>query len=141
MPRPCEKVFANITVGDTAQFATHISLSMVDAFASLSGDTNPLHTDDTYAANTSFKKRLPHGMIAGALFSRLVGMELPGLYALYMNQSLSFHHPLPVDTPITVIGEVIQKVNFSHVIKIKTTIVDTDNLVLVSGEALVRVLK
>ena len=59
------KQFAEIKIGDRAAFKVIVSKNMVDQFAAFSGDTNPLHMDEEYAATTSFKRRVAHGMIGG----------------------------------------------------------------------------
>jgi hypothetical protein len=66
--------FDDIHVGQTASFDRTVSVMDVDTFADLSGDKNPLHTDDTYASTTQFKQRVVHGMLTASFFSTLVGM-------------------------------------------------------------------
>ena len=55
-----------------------VSDADIRAFAALSGDDNPVHLDDNYAARSMFKGRVAHGMLAGALISAVLGAELPG---------------------------------------------------------------
>src|SRR5262245_60653032 len=105
------KTFSEVNVGERAEFEILIDETLVDAFAALSGDTNPLHTDDAYATGTPFGRRLPHGMLAGALFSRFVGVHLPGRYSLYLSQTLLFKKPLSFGTTIIVSGEIVQKID------------------------------
>lgn len=140
-PEPKERHFADINVGDTASFDVEITPQLVADFAKVSGDYSPLHTDEAYGKTTPFGTHIPHGMIAGALFSRLMGMELPGKYSMCMSQSMMFHHPLPLSGVVYVRGEVAQKVDSMHAIRLATTVTDTSNAVLVRGEAFVKVLK
>ena len=141
MPKPRDIAFADIHVGDTAFFETVITSQIIHDFAKLSGDFNPLHTDSIYAQELNLKDRIPHGMIAGALFSRLVGMELPGLHSMYMSQYITFHIPLPIEETIIVKGVVMQLIDAMQSIKITTTIEGKKSgEVFVRGEALVRVL-
>ncbi len=54
-------------------------------FASLTGDWHPLHTDAEYAARTSFKGRIAHGML-----TLNIGLALPfrlGPYSSYLPKS------------------------------------------------------
>jgi 3-hydroxybutyryl-CoA dehydratase len=139
---PAEFSYADLIVGKSASFEVSITDELVERFAELSGDQNPLHTDEAYAAKTKFGHRIPHGMIAGALFSRLVGMYLPGKYGLYLSQTLRFHSPLTLRGIVTVRGEVSHKSDPSQTVGIKTIVEDkVDNKMLVSGEALVQLLQ
>ena len=77
--------FDEIQIGEKASFTVKITKEMVEIFAQLSGDFNPLHMDDTYAEKTKFGKRVCHGMLLSSLFSQLVGMFLPGKNSLYFS--------------------------------------------------------
>lgn len=66
----------------------------IEAFAELSGDINPVHLDEEFAANTIFKKRIAHGFLTGALFSTVLGTKLPGPGCIYISQSLKFRAPV-----------------------------------------------
>jgi 3-hydroxybutyryl-CoA dehydratase len=66
----------------------------VRAFAALSGDVNPVHLDDVFAASTMFKKRIAHGFLTGALFSTVLGTKLPGPGCIYLSQTLKFRAPV-----------------------------------------------
>ena len=108
---------------------------MVNDFAELSGDYNPLHMDKEYAASTSFKKRVVHGMLLASFFSRIDGMYLPGKHALYFSQSLNFVNPCFVGEKITVEGECVDKSYATKIIKIKTRITNEHGKILVDGES------
>jgi len=137
---PAEKTFDEIHEGDTAQFEVIIDEAMVQKFADLSGDNNPLHMDAEFARQTSLKERVAHGMLGGALFSRLVGMHLPGKHALYLSQTLFFRKPIRFPTTVTVSGTVLQKIEALHTMKIATVIRDTKTSeVITDGEAMVKV--
>ncbi|MDO8571093.1 MAG: MaoC family dehydratase [bacterium] len=137
-----EKTFDEISEGDSAHFEVVITETLVDAFGALSGDCNPLHMDQSYGTQTSFNGRIAHGMIAGTLFSRLVGMHLPGKYNLYLSQTLSFKKPLHIGARVIVEGNVLKKSHAVRTLTLSTTVRDaTNDEELVVGEALVRVLK
>ena len=82
--------FDQINIGDSKEFKIIITNSMIDEFARISGDFNPLHTDEKYAQSTKFGKRLVHGMLLASFLSQMVGMYLPGKHALYSSQTLEF---------------------------------------------------
>lgn len=138
---PRELTFDAIQVGDHASFDVVVTKELVDSFAKLSGDNNPLHMDDAYAAQTSFRERVAHGMIVGAFFSRLVGMHLPGKYALYLSQTLRFHTPVAVGTTLVIVGTVTHKTDAARTVAIRLSAEGPDKKLMVSGEALVQLLK
>jgi acyl dehydratase len=130
--------FEDIHLGMTYSFSKKISKKDVMAFADLTGDFNPLHTDDAFGTKSQFGSTIVHGMLAGSLFSTLVGMYCPGKNALYLSQSLQFRHPiLPGDT-VEVRGTVSAMNGSTRMITLKTEIVK-DHKVCISGEAIARV--
>jgi acyl dehydratase len=108
---------------------------MIDNFAEFSGDYNELHMDENYASTTSFGKRICHGMLLTSFFSRLVGMSIPGKNALYFSQSINFQSPCFIGDRILVRGEVTEKSESTHIITIKTTILNQDSKCLIDGIA------
>ena len=71
--------FDEIPIGYTKNFSVKIDEEMLDNFANISGDFNPLHMDEQYAKTTQFKGRVCHGMLLTSFFSRLIGMYIPCL--------------------------------------------------------------
>ncbi|HVN26450.1 MAG TPA: MaoC family dehydratase [Candidatus Paceibacterota bacterium] len=135
------KRYADIEIGETASFETAITEATVSEFAKLSGDESPIHTDEDYASKTPFGHRIAHGMIVGALFSRLVGMRLPGRYALYLSQTLRFHKPVALATTVVVKGEVTAKSDAVRTVTIATTAHDrVTGALLADGTAMVQLL-
>ena len=129
-----EYTFDEIEIGLTKQFQITITESMIDDFAKISGDYNPLHMDEKFAQSRDFKNRVCHGMLLGSLFSRLIGMYVPGKYGLYFSQTLNFVNPTIVDDTVTVTGKVISKSESTRIIELKTTIKNSSH-VLVDGKA------
>jgi 3-hydroxybutyryl-CoA dehydratase len=114
--------FDEIMLGDTASFEHTFTKEEVLEFAHLSGDTNPLHIDESYAATTQFGRPIVHGMLLGALCSRLVGMYLPGKRCLYLSQTLLFKQPLYCGEQIIVTGVVKSKSIATRIITVEITI-------------------
>ena len=87
-------------VGYKASETVKITEKMVQQFAELSGDFNPIHMNDDYAKTTRFGRRIAHGMILGALISRLLNDKI-GSGGIYLEQSLKFVNPVYIDEDIT----------------------------------------
>tara|TARA_Y100001936_G_scaffold223714_1_gene240702 strand:+ start:2333 stop:2764 length:432 start_codon:yes stop_codon:yes gene_type:complete len=125
--------FDQINIGDSKEFKINITQSMVDEFAKISGDFNPLHTDEKYAKSTKFGKRLVHGMLLASFLSQMIGMYLPGKHALYSSQTLEFHNPCFVNDEINVVSKVIDKSQSTKIIKIESKISNEENKILLYG--------
>lgn len=90
-----------LEIGQSSSIKRSFTEDDVLAFANVSGDHNPAHVDEQYAATTIFKSRIVHGMLVGSLFSAILGTELPGLGSIYTFQSLKFVKPVYFDEEIT----------------------------------------
>ncbi len=88
--------FEDLAVGQSASFAKTITEADILMFAGVSGDTNPVHLDEEFAAATPFKGRIAHGMLTASLISTVFGTRLPGPGCIYMSQSLKFLAPVRV---------------------------------------------
>lgn len=96
------KTFDEIAVGDSAALTRTLKQQDIELFAVLSGDVNPAHLDPVYAQTDIFHHVIAHGMWGGALISALLGTQLPGPGTIYLNQSLSFRHPVGLGDTVTV---------------------------------------
>jgi 3-hydroxybutyryl-CoA dehydratase len=96
--------FEDLSVGQEASSRNMVTADVIDAFAAVSGDRNPVHVDADYAATTMFKERIAHGMLAAAYISAVFGMQLPGPGAIYISQTLNFKAPVKIgDEVITTV--------------------------------------
>ena len=93
-------------VGDRVSARRRFEDEDVRRFAELSGDFNELHLDDAAAARSRFGRRLVHGMLTASLFTRLIGMDLPGRGTIYMSQSLRFTRPVFIGDEVEAVVEV-----------------------------------
>jgi 3-hydroxybutyryl-CoA dehydratase len=88
--------FDELALGMEASLAKVITEADIVAFAEVTGDKNPVHLDEAYAAATMFKGRIAHGMLTAGLISAVFGMELPGPGAIYISQTLNFKAPVRI---------------------------------------------
>lgn len=115
--------------GMTASYSQTITDYDVKAYAGISGDHNPIHIDDEYAAKSRFKRRIAHGFHSASFFSAIFGTQLPGKGCVYASQSLNFKRPVylgdTVTASVTVIGVDLQskKVDFETVCKVRNKVV------------------
>lgn len=112
--------------------------SDVQDFGALSGDMNPVHFDDDYAADTIFKKRIAHGFLSASLYSTIIGTKMPGPGTVYLDQTLHFRGPVYLGDELLARVEVVDKQDKGRRIFLKCETYVGDNLVL-DGEAVVTV--
>jgi len=93
--------YAEIRIGDTASLGRTLTRLEIKSFALISGDLNPTHVDDDYAARHGDGRLLAHNMWAGALISSVLGNELPGPGTVYLGQTLDFDAQARADDTIT----------------------------------------
>ena len=129
-----ELTFDQIEIGLAKEFHVNITQSLVNDFAKISGDFSPIHTNDEFAKSTKFGKKIVHGMLLASLLSRMVGMYLPGKYALYSSQTLEFHNPCFIGDKILVSSVVNDKSESTKIIKIESNITNMKNDLLLHGE-------
>jgi acyl dehydratase len=91
----------DFTIGQHASFRKTFTDDDVRRFVEITGDVNPLHVDDAFAAQTQFGRRVLHGMLTASIFSTMVGMLLPGTGAIYRSQTLTFLLPVFVGETVT----------------------------------------
>ena len=84
----------DLTIGMESSYQKTITETDIDAFATLTGDTNPVHLDSEYAATTPFKARIAHGMLSAGLISTVLGTQLPGPGCIYLEQQIKFKAPV-----------------------------------------------
>jgi 3-hydroxybutyryl-CoA dehydratase len=126
-----------IQVGDTASLSKQISDEDVRIFADISGDRNPVHLDDEFAATTIFKKRIAHGALSGALISAVLGMLMPGPGTIYLSQTMNFKAPVYIGEKITARLEVTAYRADKRITTLKTEVFNQDNKLVLDGEAVV----
>ena len=102
------RCFEDIEVGMEASYTRIVGEEDILAFASITGDDNPLHLDEAYAAATHFKGRIAHGMLTASYLSTIFGTRLPGPGCIYVSQSLNFRAPVRIGDEVTAKVTVIE---------------------------------
>lgn len=129
----------SLNPGDTSSRTTTITDEMIRAFAALTGDRNPVHLDDSFAATTRFGRRIAHGMIAAGLISATLANDLPGPGTVYLSQTLQFKAPVYPGDLITTTVEVKNVRPDKPIATLRTVCKNQDDVVVLEGEAVVLV--
>jgi len=123
-----------IEPGQSAVYERTVTEDDIVRFAELSGDDNPVHLDEAFAAKTLFKGRIAHGMLSAAFISTTVGTKLPGYGSIYVSQSLRFRAPVRIgDTVVTT--ATVRDVNRERRRVTMETVCAVGDTVVLEGEA------
>jgi 3-hydroxybutyryl-CoA dehydratase len=126
---------ADFTVGETASLTKTVTEEDIQAFADITGDTNPIHLDDAYARTTRFGGRIAHGMLVAGFISAALGSKLPGPGAIYLGQELRFVAPVRPGDTLTVTVRVEAWDNVKGRITLATEVRNQADAPVVTGSA------
>ena len=127
--------YDEIDVGDSAFIQRTLTMADIQAFAAVSGDTNPAHLDPEYANDTLFHGVIGHGMWCGSLISTVLGTVFPGPGTIYIEQSLRFSRPVRVGDSLTVTVTCSAKHDDKKAIDLDCTLVNQKDERVLSGSA------
>jgi len=130
--------FEDLEVGQSESLVKTVSSSDVIGFAEVSGDRNPIHLSEHFAARTPFRTRIAHGLYTASLISAVLGTRLPGPGAIYLSQTLNFRAPVRIGDDVTVTVTVAELLEKGHRARLACTCAVEDTVVL-EGEAMVKV--
>src|SRR5689334_15055891 len=111
----------DLVVGQTARYARTVTEADLVLFAGLSGDSNPVHMNETYASSTVFKGRIAHGMLSASFLSTAIASKLPGPGSIYLSQNLKFRAPVRIGDTVEARVTVTEIVPDKRRVLLKTT--------------------
>ena len=114
--------WADLHVGLRHQFNVELTAQMMTSFAGISGDVNPLHTNAEYARCQGFQDKVAFGLLLASFYSQLVGVYLPGKFALLHGIDVEFQKPAFVGDRLRVLGEVTYLNEAYHRIELRASI-------------------
>lgn len=125
------------TVGQTHREERLIDDRLVQAFAGVSGDQNPIHLDDAFAGTTRFGQRIAHGGILFGMISKVLGMDMPGLGTVYLGQTCTFKLPVFIGDTVSLEATIVELLPKSMA-RISTVITKQTGEVVLEGMAEVK---
>lgn len=123
------------TAGKEATRVLTVEAGMLKAFAEITGDYNPLHFDEEFAAATRLKRLIAQGGIVTGLVHALVAMDLPGPGSVFARQAWKFPEPVYVGDTISARG-VITSAPRRNMYEMKFEVTNQDGDVVLEGDAL-----
>jgi 3-hydroxybutyryl-CoA dehydratase len=129
--------FEDLRVGMSETTRNVVTKAKVASFAEISGDRNPIHLDETYAATTPFRGCIAHGVFTASFVSTAIATRLPGPGSIYISQSLNFRAPVMIGADVETTIEVIELIERGRRVKLRCECRVGDKVVL-TGEAEVK---
>ena len=133
--------FQDLKIGQKASLTKTITEEDLSHFIAITGDTNSLHVDDSFAAQTFFGQRIVHGMLSASLFSTLVGMHIPGIGGIYKSQTLEFLRPVFIGDTLCAWFEIVGIDQGKEEIVIKSWIENQDGENVIEGKTVASLLR
>jgi 3-hydroxybutyryl-CoA dehydratase len=130
--------FEDVRLGMRESYAKHVRASDVVGFAEITGDRNPIHLSEHFAAKTPFGGRIAHGLYTAGLISAVIGTRLPGPGAIYISQTLRFLAPVRIGDTVEASVEIVELIARGCRAKLECECKVGDTLVL-EGEAEVKI--
>ena len=124
-----------ITVGQKAQRRLTLTAEHVKTFAGLTGDHNPLHFDEAFAAKTRFGRLVVQGGLTTGLLHALVAMDMPGPGTVFLSQNWKFTAPVYIDDTITAQAEVLSVHPTKPVTQLRIAVTRQTGETVLQGEA------
>jgi len=128
----------DLSVGQSAELTKTVTEKDIASFAEVTGDNNPVHLDEAYAAATPFKTRIAHGMLSAGYISAVIGTKLPGPGAIYIGQNLRFKRPVKIGDAVTATAT-ITAIDAEKARVTLETVCTVDGKPVVEGEATIMV--
>ena len=123
------------SVGQTSSISKTVSEYDIYTFAGVTGDFNPAHVNEAYAATTSFKKRIAHGMLSAGFVSAVLGTKLPGAGSIYAGQTMKFLAPVYIGDTVTATVTVKEIIEERRRLILTTEVANQDGVTVFTGEA------
>ncbi len=133
--------FEDIYVGLKEEFQVTVTTDMLAQFCRMTGDVNPLHTDEDFAKEKGYASNVAYGMLTASFLSTLAGVYLPGERSLIHSVESKFTKPVYVGDTLTVSGQVTECNEMFSVFTMKTTIVNQNGEKVLRGKMQVGVLQ
>ncbi|HHF08733.1 MAG: enoyl-CoA hydratase [Thermotogae bacterium] len=129
--------YAEIVPGYVYTEERVITDEMVKSFAKITGDDNPIHLDDDFAAKSIFKARIAHGILTLGLVSAVLGRKFPGPGTIYLKQDATFRRPVYIGEKIQIRIEVLEKIEEKSRLLLSTDVINEKGEKALTGQALV----
>lgn len=124
-----------LEIGQKATRSITLTADHVKTFAELTGDHNPLHFDESFAAKTKFERLVVQGGLTTGLLHALVAMDMPGPGTVFLSQDWKFTAPVFIGDTIRAEAEVVSVHQSKPVSQLRIKVTRQDGETVLEGEA------
>lgn len=133
-------VYEELVVGQKEEFYVVVTEDMMERFREITGDVNPLHSEDDFAVNHNYPQKVVYGMLTASFLSTLAGVYLPGELSLIQSVETKFLKPVFAGDRILVSGTVAELYDSVRQIVLKVVMTNQDGVKVLKGKMKIGVL-
>jgi 3-hydroxybutyryl-CoA dehydratase len=126
--------YQDIKVGESKSFSKTITEADIFAFCGITGDFNPMHVNEVFAAQTRFKGRIAHGMLVAGLVDQTL-TAIVGEGGIHVTQQVAFKAPVNIGDTVTVLSEITEKIEDKRRIMITSTWTNQNGVTVMTGKS------
>lgn len=132
--------YEQLEVGMQESFQVTVTEEMLGQFGLITGDFNPLHTDEQFAKQKGYEGKVVYGMLTASFLSALAGMYLPGQRSLIHRVEVEFPKPVYVGDTLTVLGKIVSMNEAFQIFEMKVTVSNQEQKKVLRGKMRIQVL-
>jgi 3-hydroxybutyryl-CoA dehydratase len=123
------------------ELSRQVTQAGINRYAEASGDYNPIHIDEAFAASTPLNGTIAHGMLVLAYMSEMLARAFGEAWDASGQLSVKFRSPARPGDTLTVTGQVDSLLNENAIVLATCSLLCRNQAdeVVVSGEARVKV--
>ncbi len=133
--------YEDLEIGHKEHFTAEVTEEMMDSFRKITGDVNPFHADDDFAAGKGYRGKAAFGMLTASFLSTLAGVYLPGELSLIRNVEVKVMKPVFPGDVLEISGEVTEKNDAFRVLVLKVMIRNQEGVKVLRGSMHVGVME
>lgn len=114
--------YSDLKVGQMGGYSVRVTKEMLEKFCELTGDINPLHTNEEFAIKHGFDSCVCYGMLTASFLSTLAGVYLPGENCLIQQVDIKFTKPVYIGETLEINGTIIELYDSVQQVVIKVEI-------------------
>lgn len=127
-------------MGTKESFQVTVTGEMLEQFGLITGDFNPLHTDESFARQKGYEGKVVYGMLTASFLSALAGMYLPGERSLIHRVEVEFPKPVYVGDILNVTGRITDMNETFRIFEMKVIVTNQQQDKVLRGKMRIQVL-